>query len=71
MVIHILMENLLKIIKQNYLMMYVKYVSMKENKNLLKLSVVIKYVWNVLNNFKNNKNMNYAHYVDNIIGMKK
>ena len=44
---------------------------MKENKNLLKLSVVIKYVQSVLNNLKNNMIMNHVLYVDKIIGMKK
>ena len=44
MIIHILMEILLKFIKLKYLMIYVKYVSMKDNKNLLNLSVNIESV---------------------------
>ena len=44
MVINILMENLFLIVKLKNLMIHVKYVSMKENKNLLKLNVDIKYV---------------------------
>ena len=52
-------------------MTYVKYVLMKENKNLLRLNVDIKYVYNVLKDFKNNRNIIYVHYVDKIIGMKK
>ena len=32
-------------------MMFVKYVYKKDNKNLLKLIVVIKYVYHVLNNY--------------------
>ena len=72
MITSILMNNLCILFhKQKYLMIYVKYVLMKENKNLLKLSVAIKYVWNVLKNYKDNKNINYVHHVDNIIGMKK
>lgn len=51
-------------------MTYVKYVSMKENKNLLKLNVDTKYVQDVLNNLKNKKNINYVHFVDSMIGMK-
>ena len=52
-------------------MTYVKYVLMKENKNLLRLNVDIKYVQIALKDFKNNRNIVYVHYVDNIIGMKK
>ena len=70
MVINILMENLFLIVKLKNLMIHVKYVSMKENKNLLKLNVDIKYVQNALNNFKNKNNINYARFVDNIIGIK-
>ena len=44
MAINILVENLFLIVKLKNLMTYVKYVSMKENKNLLKLNVDIKYV---------------------------
>ena len=51
-------------------MIYVKYVSMKENNNLLKLNVDIKYVQSVLNNLKNKNNINYVHFVDKKIGMK-
>ena len=72
MIIIILMENLfIQFHKLKYLMTYVKYVLMKENKNLLKLNVVIKYVYNVLNNLSNNIDINYVHYVDKIIGIKK
>lgn len=51
-------------------MTYVKYALMKEIKNLLKLFVDIEYVQNVLNNLKNKNNINYAHFADNIIGIK-
>ena len=71
MIIHILMETLFLIFKQKYLMMCVKYVLMKENKNLLNQSVDIKYAQSVLNNLKNKNNINYVHYVDSMIGMKK
>ena len=50
--------------------MYAKYVLMKENKNLLNLSVAIKFAQSVLNNFKNKNNINYVHFVDKKIGMK-
>ena len=44
---------------------------MKENKNLLKLNVIIKYVQIAFNNLENNMIMNHVHFVDNMIGMKK
>ena len=70
-VMNILMENLFaQNQKQKHLMIYVKYVSMKENKNLLKLNVAIKYAQNALNNLNNKNNINYVHFVDNMIGMK-
>ena len=69
---NLLMENLfIQFLKLKYLIIHAKYVLMKENKNLLKLSVVIKYVQSVLNNLKNNMIMNHVLYVDKIIGMKK
>ena len=68
---NILMENLFKIIKLKYLLIHVKYVLMKENKNLLNQCADIKYVQSVLNNLKNKNNINYVHFVDNIIGIKK
>ena len=52
-------------------MIHVKYVLMKENKNLLKLNVIIKYVQIAFNNLKNKMIMNHVHFVDNMIGMKK
>ena len=50
-------------------MTYAKYVLLKENKNLLKLNVIIEYAQNVSKNFKNN--IKYVHFVDRKIGMKK
>ena len=71
-VMNILMENLFaQNQKQKHLMIYVKYVLMRENKNLLNLNVDIKFAQSVLNNFKNKNNINYVHFVDNKIGMKK
>ena len=71
MIMHMLMKNLLKIIKLKHLMIHVKYVLVKENKNLLNQNVTIKYVCNVLRNLKNNKNINNVQFVDNMIGMKR
>ena len=72
MSMNILMENLLvQFHKLKYLMTYVKYVLVKENNNLLNLNVDIKFAQSVLNNFKNKNNINYVHFVDNKIGMKK
>ena len=72
MSMNILMENLfVQNQKLKYLMTYVKYVLVKENNNLLDLNVDIKFAQSVLNNFKNKNNINYVHFVDNKIGMKK
>ena len=70
MSMNILMESFLKFIKLKYLMIYVKYVLVKENKNLLNQSVDTKYVHSVLNNLNNKNNINYVHFVDSMIGMK-
>ena len=67
MIIHILMETLFLIFKQKYLMMCVKYVLMKENKNLLNQSVDIKYAQSVLNNLKNKNNISKAIKKENYI----
>ena len=72
MSMNILMENLfVQNQKLKYLMTYVKYVLVKENNNLLDLNVDIEFAQSVLNNFKNKNNINYVHFVDNKIGMKK
>lgn len=68
---NILMENLYMLFhKLKYLMIYVKYVLMRENKNLLNLNVVIKYVQNAFNNLKNKNNINCVHFVDRKIGIR-
>ena len=49
-------------------MKYVKYVLMKENKNLLRQLVGIIYVKNVLNIYVKVVKVVNAQYVDNMIG---
>ena len=49
-------------------MIYVKYVSMKENNNLWKQLVDIRYVINVLNNYIKKIMLKNAQYVDKKIG---
>ena len=70
---NILMENLFitQFHKQKHLTAHAKYVSMKENKNLLNQIVIIKFVQTALKNFKNKKSINYVHYVDNMTGIKQ
>lgn len=67
----ILMEILFfQFLKVKYLMTHVRYVLLKENKNLSNLYVDIKYVQNALKNFKNKINIKYVQFADNTFGMK-
>ena len=73
MIMNILMENLFitQFHKQKHLTAHAKYVLMKENNNLLNQNVDIKFVYNALKNLKIKNKINYAHFVDRKIGMKK
>ena len=57
--------------KQKYLMIYVKYVLTKENKNLLYLNAITKFVYNAFLNSKEHLIINLVQFADNIIGLNK
>ena len=57
--------------KPKYLMIYVKYVLTKENKNLLYLNAITKFVYNAFLNSKEHLIINLVQFADNIIGLNK